>query len=83
MNKKSDSRTGVTELVLDVGYFREVVTAYPGSTTAYVVGWSHSDNKASLSSSKTAIELSTGTELGNFKNNIPHHKSLLITGIWL
>ena len=62
----------------------EVATAYlVGGATAYLrgchclSGGSHSDNKASLGSSET------GTELGNFKNNIPHHKSLLITGIWL
>ena len=55
----------------------EVATAYlAGGATAYLggchclSGGSHSDNKASLSSSETALELPTGTELG--KNNIPN-----------
>ena len=36
-------------------------TAYLGSATAYLAD---SDNKASLSSSETVLELPTGTEIG-------------------
>ena len=50
-----------------IAYLSGGATAYLGGCH-YLSGGSHSDDKASLSSSQTVLELSTGTELGN--NNI-------------
>ena len=49
----------------------EGAAAYLGGCHCLSRG-SHSDNKASLSSSETAFELSTGTELCKSGRNVKH-----------